>query len=50
MDGILIKSVIIQMKAIDQFFPVVLLVMLYNAVQTFESVDGGFIGNLSVTI
>ena len=46
-DGILIKSVIIQMKAIDQFFPVVLSAMLYNAVQTFESVDGGCIGNLN---
>ena len=40
------KSVIIQMKAIDQFFPVVLSVMLYNAVQTFESVDDRCIKNL----
>ena len=40
------KSVIIQMKAIDQFFPVVLSVMLYKVVLTFESVDSGCIKNL----
>ena len=31
-------SVIIQMKATEQYFPVVLFVMLYKVVQTFESV------------
>ena len=29
----------IQMKATEQYFPVVLLVMLYKVVVTFESVD-----------
>jgi len=33
------QSVTIQMKATDQYFPVVLFVMLYNAVLTFESVN-----------
>ena len=33
-----IYGVIIQMKAIEQFLPVVLFVLLYNVVQTFESV------------
>ena len=33
------------MKAIEQFFPVVLFIMLYKVVLTFESVD-----ELSVTI
>ena len=28
------------MKAIEQYFPVVLFIMLYKVVQTFESVDG----------
>ena len=28
-----------QMKAIEQYFPLVLFVMLYKVVQTFESVD-----------
>ena len=32
-------SVTIQMKATEQYFPVVLFIMLYNMVQTFESVD-----------
>ena len=32
-------SVTIQMKAIEQFFPVVLFIMLYEVVLTFESVD-----------
>ena len=32
-------SVTIQMKAIEQFFPVVLFIMLYKVVLTFESVD-----------
>jgi len=33
------SSVTIQMKATEQFFPVVLLIMLYKVVLTFESVD-----------
>ena len=32
-------SVTIQMKAIKQYFPVVLLIMLYKVLLTFESVD-----------
>ena len=32
-------SVTIQMKATEQFFPVVLFIMLYKMVVTFESVD-----------
>ena len=32
-------SVTIQMKTIEQYFPVVLFVMLYKMVLTFESVD-----------
>jgi len=32
-------SVTIQMKATEQYFPVVLFVMLYKMVSTFESVD-----------
>ena len=32
-------SVIIQMKAIEQYFPVVLFIMLYKVVLTFQSVD-----------
>ena len=32
-------SVTIQMKATEQYFPVVLFVMLYKVVVTFESVD-----------
>ena len=32
-------SVTIQMKAIEQFFPVVLFVLLYSVVLTFESVN-----------
>ena len=35
-----ILSVIILMKATEQFFPVVLLITLYKVVLTFESVDG----------
>ena len=31
-------SVTIQMKAIEQYFPVVLFIMLYELVLTFESV------------
>ena len=31
-------SVTIQMKAIEQYFPVVLFIMLYKVVLTFESV------------
>ena len=31
--------VIIQMKATEQYFPVVLFIMLYKVVLTFESVD-----------
>ena len=30
----------IQMKATEQYFPVVLFIMLYKAVLTFEYVDG----------
>jgi len=33
------KRVTIQMKAIEQYFPVVLFVMLYKVVLTFESVE-----------
>ena len=32
-------SVTIQMKAIKQYFPVVLFIMLYKVALTFESVD-----------
>ena len=32
-------SVTIQMKAKEQYFPVVLFIMLYKVVLTFESVD-----------
>ena len=32
-------SVTIQTKAIEQYFPVVLFIMLYKVVLTFESVD-----------
>ena len=32
-------SVTIQMKAIEQYFPVVLFIMLYKVVLTLESVD-----------
>ena len=32
-------SVTIQMKAIEQYFPVVLFIMLYTVIITFESVD-----------
>ena len=32
-------SVTIQMKATEQYFPVVLFVMLYKVILTFESVD-----------
>jgi len=34
-----ILTVTVQMKAIEQYFPVVLFIMLYNVVLTFESVD-----------
>ena len=33
------QSVILKMKSTEQFFVVVLLIMLYKVVQTFESVD-----------
>jgi len=33
------QSVTIQMKATEQYFPVVLFFMLYKMVLTFESVD-----------
>ena len=33
-------SVTIQMKATEQYFPVVLFIMLYKVVLAFESVDG----------
>ena len=32
-------SVTIQMKASDQYFPVILFIMVYKVVLTFESVD-----------
>ena len=32
-------SVIIQVKALEQYFPLVLFIMLYKAVLTCESVD-----------
>ena len=32
-------SVTIQLKATEQYFPVVLFIMLYKVVPTFESVD-----------
>ena len=32
-------SVTIQIKAIEQYFPVTLFIMLYRVAQTFESVD-----------
>ena len=32
-------SVTIQIKATEQYFPVVLFIMLYNVVLTFKSVD-----------
>ena len=32
-------SVTIQMKATEQYFPVILFIMLYKVVVTFESVD-----------
>ena len=32
-------GVTIQIKATEQYFPVVLLIMLYKVVRTFESVD-----------
>ena len=33
------KSVTIQMKATEQYFPVVLFIMLYKVVLSFESVN-----------
>ena len=33
------QSVTIQMKATERYFPVVLFIMLYRVVLTFESVD-----------
>ena len=33
------SNVTIQMKATEQYFPVVLFIMLYKAILTFESVD-----------
>ena len=33
------ESVIIQMKAVNHYFPAVLFIMLYKVVLTFESVD-----------
>ena len=33
------SSVTIQMKATEQYFPVVLFIMLYKVVLSFESVD-----------
>ena len=34
------ESVTIQIKATEQYFPVVLFIMLYKVVLTFESVNG----------
>ena len=34
-----ISSVTTQMKATEQYFPVIMFIMLYKMVQTFESVD-----------
>jgi len=34
------SSVTIQMKATEQYFPVVMFITLYKVVLTFESVDG----------
>ena len=34
------KSVTIQMKATEQYFPVVLFITLYKVVLTFESLNG----------
>ena len=42
-------SVTIQMKATEQYFPVVLFILLYKVVLTFESVDE-MMKSLSVTI
>ena len=36
------ESVTIQMKATEQYCPVVLFIMLYKVILTFESVDGIF--------
>ena len=33
------ENVTIQMKATEQYFPVLLFIMMYKVVQTFESVD-----------
>ena len=33
------SGLIIQMKATEQYIPVVLFIMLYKVIQTFESVD-----------
>ena len=35
----ILKSVTIQMKATEQYFPVVLFIMLYKVILTSESVD-----------
>ena len=32
-------SVTVKMKAIEQYFPLVLFIMLYNVILAFESVD-----------
>ena len=37
--GVCDSNVTIQMKATEQYFPVVLFIMLYKVVLTFESVD-----------
>ena len=42
-------GVTIQMKATEQYFPVVLFILLYKVVLTFESVDE-MMKSLSVTI
>ena len=42
----ILKSVTIQMKATEQYFPVVLFMMLFKVVQSFESA----VESISVTI
>ena len=42
-------SVTIQMKATEQYFPVVLFITLYTVLLNFESVDGILEGDISNT-
>ena len=41
-------SMTIQMKAIEQYFPVVLFAMLYKVIQTLESVDEILIKSVTI--